>query len=136
MREHGFRWAVVMLTNCEPTRQAVKVGCVTAVRGHVPGVSVNRWRPQAVATLMPRVFLEFLRTEEVSDWAQDRPGVDYGPRWLGDAGIRVEQQREREKLVEMLQETVAVDPELEKLMPKYPDEAARKPRRKRKETRK
>jgi hypothetical protein len=81
---------------------------------------------------MPRAFVEFMRTEEVSDWIQDRPGVDYGPRWLGDGGVRAEQQREREKIVEMLQETVVVDPDLEKLMPRYPDEAAKKPRRRRK----
>lgn len=87
-----------------------------------------------MASLLPRYFVEFVHAEEVSDWTQDRPGVDYGPRWPGDPGIRVRQQEQREKLAEMLADAgTSIDPELEKLLPKFPtEEPAKKPRKKHK----
>lgn len=67
---------------------------------------------------MPRFFLEFMNAEDISDWLADRPGVDYGPRWPGDKGVRVEAAERREHLTHMLTNVDVKDKELEKLMPK------------------
>ncbi len=54
---------------------------------------------QAVAALMPKHFIEFVLSEDITDWTGDREGIDYGPRWEGDFGVRgdVEMMR-RQKL--------------------------------------
>lgn len=80
---------------------------------------------QAVANLTPRLFIEFINAEDVSDWSADRPGFDYGPRWPGDPGIRVLQQQRREAIGEMLIESKVqvADPELDKLLENFAPKA-------------
>lgn len=56
--------------------------------------------------------------EDVSDWLEDRPGFDYGPRWKGDLGIREEDKKRRQDISDMLADVVVTDPDLENLMPK------------------
>jgi hypothetical protein len=73
MAKHDFRWAVVVLFHQRPTRQAMR----------------------AVAALLPKYFVEFVYSEDLTDWTADRPGYDYGPRWEGDPGIRGDADKRR-----------------------------------------
>ena len=76
MHEHDFRWAIVVLFHQRPTRLAEK----------------------AVAALMPKRYIEFVLSDDLTDWKEDREGVDYGPRWEGDLGVRGDvEMRRREK---------------------------------------
>ena len=37
---------------------------------------------------MPKRYIEFILADDITDWKEDRPGIDYGPRWEGDMGVR------------------------------------------------
>lgn len=74
---------------------------------------------QAVAALLPKYFVEFVKAEDVSDWVQDRPGVDYGPRWVGDVGVRWEEEAKRQEEAARSAIVLPHDAELDKLMPKF-----------------
>jgi hypothetical protein len=73
MRAHGFRWALIVLFEQRPTRLAMR----------------------AAAALLPTMFLEFVLSGDIIDWTGDRDGVDVGPRWEGDLGVRGEAEMER-----------------------------------------
>ena len=45
---------------------------------------------QTIASFIPRVYIEIVHAEEISDWVKDRPGIDDGPRFPGDVGARAE----------------------------------------------
>ena len=118
MRKCGFRWAVVVLVepHCRPTRQAEKV-CACSFSRHSRYHALVYAGMQAVASLLPRFFVEFLRADTVSDWVQDRPGLDYGPRWHGDEGIRAEAAKKRAE--DEAAAAADADPELDALMPSF-----------------